>query len=105
MPPFSALIDTAQIGEFCRRWKVTELSLFGSALRDDFGPDSDVDVLVTFARDSRPTLFDLVHMKEELEAILGHTVDLLSRRGVEQSRNYLRRRAILSSAEPIYVAR
>jgi predicted nucleotidyltransferase len=102
MPPLKVFIDTDAIGEFCRRWNVTELSLFGSALRDDFGPDSDVDVLVTFAADARPTLFDMVHMKEQLEAVLGHSVDLVSRRGVEQSRNYLRRRAILSSAEPIY---
>ena len=105
MPPLKALIDTSAIGAFCRRWNVTELSLFGSALRDDFRPDSDVDVLVAFAPDAHPTLFDMVHMKEQLEEILGRAVDLLSRRGVEQSRNYLRRRAILSSAEPIYVER
>ena len=105
MPPLKGLIDADAIGEFCRRWNVTELSVFGSALREDFGADSDVDVMVTFAADARPTLFDMVHMKEQLEAVLGHRVDLVSRRGVEQSRNYLRREAILSSAEPIYAER
>ena len=93
------------IAEFCRRWKITELAVFGSALGEDFRPDSDVDVLVTFARGARWTLFDMVHMREGLEQILGRSVDLVSRRGVEQSRNPLRRQAILSSAEPIYVQR
>jgi hypothetical protein len=93
------------IAEFCRRWKITELAVFGSALGEDFRPDSDVDVLATFARGARWTLFDMVHMREGLEQILGRSVDLVSRRGVEQSRNPLRRQAILSSAEPIYVQR
>jgi len=98
-------IPQRAIARFCRRWGISELSVFGSALRDDFGPQSDVDVLVTFGPDADPTLFDMVDMREELERLLGRPVDLLSRRGVEQSRNYLRREAILSSAEPIYVQR
>jgi predicted nucleotidyltransferase len=97
-------IDREQIVDFCRRWQVTEFSLFGSVLRDDFGPNSDVDVLVTFAPEAHPTLFDLARMEEELARLLGRKVDLGTRRGVEQSRNWLRRRAILSSAEPLYVA-
>lgn len=105
MPLPKSLIDRSVIADFCRRWKVTELALFGSALRHDFGPDSDVDVLVTFAAEAHPTLFDMVHMQDELEDLLGHSVDLVSRRGVEQSRNYLRRQAILSSAEALYVER
>lgn len=96
--PYEAIV------EFCKRWKVTELALFGSVLRDDFRPDSDVDVLVTFAPDSRWTLFDLVHMEDELEEIVGRKVDIVSRRAVEQSENYIRRRAILGAAEPFYVA-
>jgi len=92
------------IAAFCRRWEIAELALFGSVLRDDFGADSDVDVLVTFAPDAGTTLFDMVDMQEELQAILGRPVDLLSRRGVEQSRNPFRRKAILSSAETVYVA-
>jgi predicted nucleotidyltransferase len=93
------------VAAFCRRWKITELAVFGSALRDDFRPDSDVDVLVTFSPEGRWTLFDMVHMKDELEAIFGRSVDLVTRRGVEQSRNPLRRQAILSCAESIYVQR
>lgn len=97
-------IPKDQIADFCRRWKIVELSLFGSALRDDFGPDSDVDVLVTFAPDARWSLFDHVEMQDELKSILGYGVDLVSRRGIECSRNYLRRKAILDSAEVLYVA-
>ncbi len=97
-------IDRQALAGFCQRWKITELALFGSALRDDFGPDSDVDVLVRFSEDSRPTLLDMVRMKEEMEQFLGRSVDLVSRRGVETSRNPLRRRAILDSAEVVYAA-
>jgi uncharacterized protein len=97
-------IDRDKIAEFCRRWKITEFALFGSVLRDDFRPDSDVDVLVTFAPDAEWGLFDMVDMQDELEKIFGRKVDLVSRRGIEASRNYLRRKAILSSAEVIHVA-
>ncbi|MBM4019734.1 MAG: nucleotidyltransferase family protein [Planctomycetes bacterium] len=96
-------IPDAGLAEFCRRWKVVELALFGSVLRDDFRPDSDVDVLVTFAEGARWTLFDMVDMRDELSRVLGRPVDLVSRRGVQRSRNHLRRQAILSSAETIYV--
>ena len=96
--------DRERISEFCRRWKITEFALFGSVLRDDFRPDSDVDVLVTFAREARWSLFDLVDMQEELQEVFGRKVDLVSRRGIEASHNYLRRKAILSSAEIVHVA-
>jgi predicted nucleotidyltransferase len=98
-------IDREKIAEFCRRWEITEFSLFGSVLRDDFRPDSDVDVLVTFALDAEWSLFDDVDMEEELSAIFGRKVDLVSRRAVERSDNWIRRKAILSTAEPVYVAR
>ena len=71
-----------QIAEFCRKWQIVEFSLFGSALRDDFRPQSDVDVLVTFAPDARHSLFDLVAMEEELSGIFGRKVDLLTRRSL-----------------------
>ena len=93
------------LAAFCRRWQVTELALFGSVLRGDFRPDSDVDVLVTFDPKARWTLFEMVDMQDDLVRLLGRQVDLVSRRGVESSRNYLRRKAILSSAETIYVQR
>ena len=101
----SLTMPTDRIEDFCRRWKVRELALFGSALREDFGPDSDVDLLVSFAPDARWSLFDLSRMRHELCAIFARDVDLVSRRGIEQSRNPLRREAILSSAETIYVQR
>lgn len=91
-----------QIAEFCRKWNVSEFALFGSVLRDDFRPDSDVDVLVTFAPEARISLFDFPDMKEELESIFARKVDLLSRRGVEQSRNPIRKKAILESARVVY---
>ena len=97
-------IDQVRIGEFCKKWKVAEFAIFGSALRPDFGPDSDVDVLVTFKPDSKRSLFDLVQMEEELKGVFGREVDLVSRHGIEASRNYLRRKAILSSARVVYAA-
>ncbi len=93
-----------KIIEFCRRWKITEFAVFGSVLRDDFGPASDVDVLVTFASDTRWSLLDHVEMQDELTALFGRKVDLVNRRGIERSRNPIRRREILDSAEIIYAA-
>lgn len=88
-----------EIKAFCQRWRITELSVFGSAVRDDFRPDSDVDLLVTFDPDAHWTLFDMARMRDELKELLGREVDLVSRRGVEASRNPIRREAILSSAQ------
>src|SRR5437868_682000 len=93
-------VEYAQIVDFCRRWKITEFALFGSVLRDDFRPDSDVDVLVTFAPEARYSLFDFVDMQDELQAIFGRPVDLVERQDVEGSENYLRRKQILNSVEP-----
>ena len=95
-------IPSERIAVFCERWQVTELALFGSAVRDDFGPDSDVDLLVSFAEEARHSLLDMVRMEEELKDIFGREVDLISRRAIERSRNYLRRKAILESAETIH---
>ena len=91
------------IAKFCHKWRVSELSLFGSVLRDDFGPDSDVDVMVDFEPGVTYGLFQIVAMADDLEQILGREVDLLTRQAVEQSRNYIRRKAILSSAERVNV--
>ena len=97
-------VPKEKLQNFCRKWNILELSLFGSVLRDDFRPESDIDVLVTFASDSKHTLFDLVLMEKELESIFGRHVDLVSRRGVEMSRNHLRKKAIIESAETVYAA-
>ena len=96
-------IPKEKIAEFCKRWSVSEFAIFGSALRGDFRPDSDVDVLLSFEPQAHVTLFDMVRMQEELKAIFGREVDLISKHGVENSRNYLRRKAILESAQVIYV--
>ena len=97
-------IPEVAIADFCRRWKVTEFALFGSVLRDDFGPDSDVDVLVSFAPDARYSLFDLVHMQDELQEAFGRDVDLVTRRAVERSMNPWRREAILGSLAHVALA-
>lgn len=97
-------IPKEKIAEFCQKWKIREFSFFGSVLRADFRHDSDIDVLVTFDESAHHTLFDLVHMEEDLKKIFGRDVDLVSRRGIETSRNYIRRRAILDSAEAVYAA-
>jgi predicted nucleotidyltransferase len=94
----------SQISDFCKRWKISEFALFGSVLTEHFRPDSDVDVLVTFAPGAEWSLFDHVTMEDELRQILGREVDLVSRRGIERSRNPFRRRAILESARVVHVA-
>ena len=89
------------IAAFCEKWKITELSLFGSVLRDDFGPDSDVDVLVSFAPGAPWSLWDWGNMMDELKAITGREVDLVEKEGL---RNPFRRHAILTSRQVIYAA-
>jgi len=90
-----------QVVEFCERWQVKEFSLFGSVRRDDFRPDSDLDVLVSFNPAAQWSLFDLVTMQDELQKIFGRPVDLVEREGL---RNPFRKRSILSSREVIYAA-
>jgi len=97
-------ISDAALADFCRRWKITELALFGSVLREDFRSNSDVDVLVTFSPDAEWSLLDVIGMEEELSALLGRKVDLVSRRAVESSHNWIRRKAILENAQVIYDA-
>ncbi|MEI7836115.1 MAG: nucleotidyltransferase domain-containing protein [Planctomycetota bacterium] len=94
-------ISTTKIGEFCQKWKVREFSLFGSVLREDFSPESDVDVLVSFQPDSQWDLFDLVKMRDELMAMFLRDVDLVEKEGL---RNPFRRHNILRTCEVIYAA-
>ncbi len=98
-------IDPNQLAAFCERWKIGELALFGSVLREDFRPDSDIDLLVTFMPGARWSLFDLAHMQAELEEMFGRQVDLVEREAVEKSSNYIRRKSILRNPEVIYAAR
>ncbi|HKO58179.1 MAG TPA: nucleotidyltransferase family protein [Thermoanaerobaculia bacterium] len=94
-------IDPEAIDGFCLKWRIRELSLFGSALRDDFRVDSDVDLLVSFESPNPWTLWDFVDMKDELERIFGRPVDLISRKGLT---NPSRRQAILTTQQVIYAA-
>jgi hypothetical protein len=102
MNPASIAIPYNKIEAFCQRWQVREFALFGSILRDDFDDQSDVDVLLSFHEQAGHTLFDLAQMGDELEAIFGRSVDLLTRQAVEKSENYIRRREILRTAQVIY---
>ncbi|WP_242044298.1 MULTISPECIES: nucleotidyltransferase family protein [Leptolyngbya] len=97
--------SSSQIAEFCDRWNVAELALFGSVLRADFKPEeSDIDVLVTFNSDYSWTFDATFQMREELMALFQRKVDLISRKSLEQSSNWLRRNQILNSAQVIYAA-
>jgi predicted nucleotidyltransferase len=91
-----------KIAKFCQRWKIRELALFGSALRDDFGPDSDLDILVTFDADAEWGLFDHIKMQQELQALLQRNVDLISKRALARSQNWLRRQEILNTAQVLF---
>ena len=94
-------LPTDAIQQFCRRWKIRELALFGSVLRTDFRPDSDVDVLVTFHDDADWGLLDHIQMQQELATLLHRPIDLVSKRALERSPNWVRREAILNTAQVI----
>ncbi len=93
-----------EIRAFCREWQITELAIFGSALRPDFGTDSDIDLLARFAPGAERSVFDHVRMEEELGQLLHRPVDLVTRLAVEESPNPNRRREILSTARLVYAA-
>jgi uncharacterized protein len=94
-------IPIERIASLCRKWRVRELSLFGSVLSHEFRPDSDVDILVEFESDAPWSLFDLVEMNEELHLIFGRAIDLVEKAGLK---NPFRRHAILNSREVVYAA-
>ena len=91
----------AAINDFCQRWKIKEFSVFGSVLREDFGPQSDIDVLLSFLEGEKWGLFEFVDMQEELKMIFGREVDIVEKEGI---RNPFRRREILRTHEVIYAA-
>lgn len=100
---FPISVDRNRLADWRQRWKVAGLALFGSLLRPDFGPSSDVDLLITFDPNAAWSLIDHERMEQELTEIVGRKVDLVSRAGLEQSANWIRRQMILSTAEPIDV--
>ncbi len=97
-------VSRETIAEFCRKWKIMEFALFGSVLRADFSPDSDVDVLVTFNSCSDWDYEHLLRMKAELESLFERPIDLVQRQQIESSDNYIRRKHILTNLETVYVA-
>ncbi|WP_008316949.1 nucleotidyltransferase family protein [Leptolyngbya sp. PCC 6406] len=99
-----SLSDQA-VAEFCQRWQVQTLALFGSVLRPDYSPNSDIDILITFSPIAKRGLLTLAKMKHELEDMTGRKVDLVVRQSVLDSANWLRRQHILNSAQVIYEAR
>jgi predicted nucleotidyltransferase len=104
MSKHKVFIPQKKIADFCQRWRVVEFSLFGSALREDFHSDSDIDVLVTFAPNTRVSLFDLVDMEDELKTVFGREVDLVEKESILRSENYIRRKNILENTKVIYAA-
>ncbi|HEY9700816.1 MAG TPA: nucleotidyltransferase family protein, partial [Allocoleopsis sp.] len=95
-------VSTEQIIDFCQTWRITELAIFGSILRDDFNLMSDIDLLVTFSPDADWGLLDLMNMIEILEKLFNRPVDLVSKKAIENSYNWIRRNHILANAEVIY---
>lgn len=102
--PIAIRLPQAAIVNFCQRWQVQEFYLFGSVLRHDFRLDSDIDVMVQFAPNAHWG-FEIVDMKQELEGMFGRKVDLLTKKAIEQSENWIRRKEILETARLIYVQR
>jgi uncharacterized protein len=94
-------IPRKRIAEFCKRWSITEFAVFGSVLREDFRPDSDVDVLVSIDPKAHIGLFEIAEMQIELENMFKRSVDLVEKEGLV---NPYRRSEILSTAQVIYAA-
>ena len=99
--PVQIQLDKEAIAAFCRKWRIRELSLFGSVLRDDFGPDSDLDFLVSFEAEAGWDLWDLVTIREDLVSLVGRNVDMVIK---EALRNPYRRREILTNRQVIHAA-
>lgn len=98
-------LDKPEIRGYCKKWKIRTLSVFGSYLRDDFRPDSDIDFLVEFEDSENWNLFDLFHMKDELEQIVGRKVDFIDRGAIEDHGNPFLCEEIFGTAEPVYAKR
>ena len=94
-------VSSERLEALCRQWRVRELSLFGSVLRDDFGPESDVDLLVSFDEDAPWSLWDLIALKDALSELFGRSIDLVEREALQ---NPIRRQRILETKQTIYVA-
>ncbi len=94
--------ESSAIRAFCQKWRISELSVFGSILRGDFRPDSDIDFLVTYDQNATWDLYDAQLMRDELAKAVGRPVDLISRSAIERSNNRFVKREVLSTAEQVY---
>ena len=97
-------VDRVALAEVCRKWGIGSVALFGSALRDDFTPQSDIDLLIEYLPGVRHSLFEYGKMHEDFAIVFGRAVDLVHAEGIRASRNPIRREHILSSARPLYNA-
>jgi predicted nucleotidyltransferase len=97
-------IREEKLKEICREYSIRELSIFGSALRNDFNPDSDIDLLIEFKPESGISLFDLVDLKKEFEELFGRDVDIVSKNAIKLSRNQLKKKSILENYKIIYAS-
>ncbi len=95
-------LDTEKINSFCEKWKISELSLFGSSTTENFQESSDVDVLVSFEDVAKWTLFDHVDMKNQLEEIFNRKVDFVTKKGLINSSNEIRKKSILDNSKRVY---
>jgi uncharacterized protein len=98
-------LSSQEIATFCQHWGITKMAVFGSILRDDFRPDSDIDLLLTFAPNARQGLLTLAKIKHELESRLNCPVDLAPEASIRTSDNWIRQQEILSTAQTIYEQR
>jgi uncharacterized protein len=94
-----------QIEQICQQWQIEELALFGSVLREDFNPSSDIDVLVSFAESAKITFFDLDTIEQQLSKLFNRPVDVVTKRAIEKSHNWIRKKNILDNAQIIYEQR
>ncbi|WP_069790828.1 nucleotidyltransferase family protein [Cyanobacterium sp. IPPAS B-1200] len=99
----SIYIPRKKIALFCQKWKIVEFAFFGSILREDFNINSDIDCLVKFSNEADWNLFDRVKMQRELELILGRKVDLINKKSIENSKNWLRKKEILGTKQIFYI--
>lgn len=102
MSEFLEAISQEEIILFCQKWQIREFALFGSVVNNEFKPESDIDVLVSFNEKANWGLFDHTQMRLDLEEIFKRKVDLVTRRALEQSQNDILRERILTSAKTIY---
>ncbi|AFZ33821.1 DNA polymerase beta domain protein region [Stanieria cyanosphaera PCC 7437] len=98
-------LETEQLKKICQQWQIVELALFGSVLREDFNSNSDIDVLVSFSEDAKITFFDLDILEQQLSKLFNRSVDVVTKRSIEQSHNWIRKKNILENTKIIYEQR